>query len=344
MPTRPSVQVRPAAPGDFEAMVDLELASAEHHAALDPDGWRVPARADVAAFARERLASDPERAALVATVDREVVGMVEIAMLTPGHPGGAIAQVPSADLGITVAPAWRGRGVGGELMRAAERWALDHGARRMVLDMAAANAGARRFYERLGYEVHGLLMRRSLSAAVEPGSVEEPRSIPTLRGDRVVLRPLRAQDRERLIEVLADPTVATWWDTRGPDVSADELLADDEVTPFAVDVDGELIGSIQYAEEGDPDYRHAGIDIFLASTDQGRGFGTDALRTLARYLLEVRGHHRLTIDPAAANERAIHTYAKIGFRPVGVMRQYERGRDGTFHDGLLMDLLAGELR
>jgi aminoglycoside 6'-N-acetyltransferase len=26
-----------------------------------------------------------------------------------------------------------------------------------------------------------------------------------------------------------------------------------------------------------------------------------------------------------------------------VMRRYERGPDGTFHDGLLMDLLAEEL-
>jgi len=33
----------------------------------------------------------------------------------------------------------------------------------------------------------------------------------------------------------------------------------------------------------------------------------------------------------------------VGFRPVGVMRRYERGADGTFHDGLLMDLLAEEL-
>jgi aminoglycoside 6'-N-acetyltransferase len=28
---------------------------------------------------------------------------------------------------------------------------------------------------------------------------------------------------------------------------------------------------------------------------------------------------------------------------VGIMRQYERGPDGTWHDGLLMDLLADEL-
>ena len=56
-----------------------------------------------------------------------------------------------------------------------------------------------------------------------------------------------------------------------------------------------------------------------------------------------RGHHRLIIDPAVANERAIATYASLGFKPVGVMRRYERGPDGTWHDGLLMDLLADEL-
>src|SRR6185295_11085520 len=40
---------------------------------------------------------------------------------------------------------------------------------------------------------------------------------------------------------------------------------------------------------------------------------------------------------------AITGYRKVGFRPVGVMRQYERGPEGEWHDGLLMDLLAGEL-
>ena len=104
-----------------------------------------------------------------------------------------------------------------------------------------------------------------------------------------------------------------------------------------------VIGSIQFSEVDEPDYRSAGIDLFLATDAQGHGYGTDAVRTVARYLIQVRGHHRLTIDPAAANERAIHVYGKVGFRPVGVMRSYERGSDGTWHDGLLMDLLADEL-
>ncbi len=65
---------------------------------------------------------------------------------------------------------------------------------------------------------------------------------------------------------------------------------------------------------------------------------------LARYLVNDRGHHRLVIDPAADNEPAIRCYAAVGFRPVGIMRRYERDPDGVgWHDGLLMDLLAEEL-
>lgn len=90
-------------------------------------------------------------------------------------------------------------------------------------------------------------------------------------------------------------------------------------------------------------YRHARIDTYLAGRFQGHGAGSEAVGLLARFLFEQRGHHRITIDPAAANRQAIRSYAKVGFRPVRIMRQYERGSDGHFHDGLLMDHLRDEL-
>jgi aminoglycoside 6'-N-acetyltransferase len=167
---------------------------------------------------------------------------------------------------------------------------------------------------------------------------------PTLNGALVGLRPLRPDDRDRLRDILAQPEVARWWDTADPESAGDEwLLEDGDSVGFAIELEGTVIGSIQYAEENEPGYRHAGIDLFLDTDHRGRGLGPDAIRALARYLIDVRGHHRLTIDPSAANERAIHAYRRVGFRPVGVMRQYERAPDGTWHDGLLMDLLAGEL-
>jgi len=91
-------------------------------------------------------------------------------------------------------------------------------------------------------------------------------------------------------------------------------------------------------------YRHAGIDIFLTTSRHGEGSGTEVIRLLAGYLFEERGYHRLTIDPAAENTTAIRAYERVGFRRVGIMRRYERGPDGVWRDGLLMDMLKEELR
>jgi aminoglycoside 6'-N-acetyltransferase len=164
-----------------------------------------------------------------------------------------------------------------------------------------------------------------------------------LRGEHVLLRLLAAADVPLLTGIARQPGVARWW----PDLHADELRrkADGagDVVAFAVEIDGEVVGLAQYHEEDDPEYRHAGIDLLLADGWQDRGLGTDTVRTLARYLVRERGHHRLVIDPAADNGRAIRCYEKAGFRRVGILREYQRAPDGRWRDGLLMDLVAREL-
>ena len=166
----------------------------------------------------------------------------------------------------------------------------------------------------------------------------------SLHGEVVHVRPVTASDAARLTEILTHPGVARWWGRWDLDrVRAEVIDPDDGTVTFAVEADGQVIGLVQYAQEDDPDYRHASIDISLHPTWHGRGLGADAVRTLARYLFEHRGHHRITIDPAAHNQRAIRSYQRVGFRPVGVMRRYERGADGSWHDGLLMDLLPEDL-
>jgi len=163
-----------------------------------------------------------------------------------------------------------------------------------------------------------------------------------LRGERVALRRLVADDLDAVYGVLQEPEVAHWWGVFDAGRIRAELLDTPQTTSFAIEVDGGFAGVVMYSEELDPDYRHAGIDIFLAGAYQDQGYGSEAIRVLALYLFGERGHHRLTIDPALANERAIRAYERVGFRPVGVMREYERGPDGTWNDGLLMDLLARE--
>ncbi|MDQ6875144.1 MAG: GNAT family N-acetyltransferase [Actinomycetota bacterium] len=161
----------------------------------------------------------------------------------------------------------------------------------------------------------------------------------------MLIRPGRVSDVNPLGQILAEPEVRLWWGDPEPAEEIQARLTDDE-GPYrlVLEVDGQVAGAIEYHEENAPDYRHAGIDIFLSDRVSGRGIGEQAVRLLASFLVGERGHHRLTIDPAASNARAIRCYQKVGFEPVGLMREYERGADGSFHDGMLMDLLARDLR
>ncbi|MBB5873794.1 RimJ/RimL family protein N-acetyltransferase [Allocatelliglobosispora scoriae] len=164
----------------------------------------------------------------------------------------------------------------------------------------------------------------------------------TLTGDTVLLRPATTADIPRLAEIRATPAVLAHWHTDG-DLPAElaEDLVDPELATLVVEHGGTVVGAIQWGAEEDPIYRHASIDIYLDPAVHGRGLGTDAVRTLARHLIAERGFHRLVIDPSADNAAAIACYTRVGFRPVGILRQYERDTDGKgWHDGLLMDLLA----
>ena len=165
----------------------------------------------------------------------------------------------------------------------------------------------------------------------------------TLRGERVTLRPLTTEDVPRLAEIAAEPEVAYWWLGLSEDDLREKAGGDEDALVLVIEEQGEVVGLIEAGEEDDPDYRHANIDVFVSGARRGQGVGADAIRTLARHLFKDRGHHRITIDPAAGNERAIRAYERVGFKRVGIMRRYERGVDGEWHDGLLLDLLPEEL-
>lgn len=165
----------------------------------------------------------------------------------------------------------------------------------------------------------------------------------TLRGERVTLRPITLEDAPRLAEIAAEPEIARWWLGLTEDDLRDKAGPDEEAMVFVIEESGDVIGLVEAVEENEPDYRHAGIDIFVTAARRGQGLGADTIRALARHLFEDRGHHRITIDPAVANERAIRAYERVGFKRVGIMRRYERGVDGEWHDGLLLDLLPEEM-
>ena len=104
-----------------------------------------------------RRISDPSREVYLALVNSEIVGFVVLVM----H-GAFTGYVQS----ICVAPEWRNRGIGSWLMSFAEKRIFAE-TPNAFLCVSSFNEGARRFYERLGYEVVGELKNYLISGHSE---------------------------------------------------------------------------------------------------------------------------------------------------------------------------------
>ena len=86
-------------------------------------------------------------AVLVAVVGEEVVGY----MCLKDEHASAIAWVTD----LVVAPAWRRKGAGSTLLTAAQVWAAERKARRLVLEIISKNQAGIRLAQKFGYEFCG---------------------------------------------------------------------------------------------------------------------------------------------------------------------------------------------
>jgi ribosomal protein S18 acetylase RimI-like enzyme len=105
-------------------------------------------------FVRNNIAKGHPQ--LVALDEGKVVGWCDI---TPaGRPTSAHCGV----LGMALLPAWRGRGLGVRLIRAALEAAREHGFTRVELTVRADNLRAQSLYARVGFRVEGRKRRAVL--------------------------------------------------------------------------------------------------------------------------------------------------------------------------------------
>ena len=173
-----------------------------------------------------------------------------------------------------------------------------------------------------------------------------------IRGQRIYLRSIERDDLdlchawmndEDLRSTLAQrypmslPREADWIErvTRGQDPS--------EMTFAICLADGDRhIGNCGLMAI-DRDNRTATLGILIGEKDyRGRGFGTEALRTLCRFAFEEMDLRKIRLDTHAGNEAALRAYEKVGFRREGLLRQ-EFYRKGRALDVVRMGLLRDEL-
>jgi ribosomal protein S18 acetylase RimI-like enzyme len=161
------VEIREFTSQDAESAARLYIQSAEHHAELDPDFYRVPALEAVVAHYQDmakRIKTEPFHCFL-AESDEVVVGMVEVRISNSPSPYSMLRPRRVASADIVVDSGSRRQGIGRALMQRAEERARDHGATSLMLDMLRANEPALAVYTALGYEDHGaMLLKRHISS------------------------------------------------------------------------------------------------------------------------------------------------------------------------------------
>lgn len=88
--------------------------------------------------------------------------------------------------------------------------------------------------------------------------------------------------------------------------------------------------------------RWAIFGIIIGEKDcWNKGYGTEATRLMVRYGFWELNLNRIELAVVAFNERAIHSYEKLGFQREVVKRQ-ALYRGGEYHDTIIMGLLCDE--
>jgi RimJ/RimL family protein N-acetyltransferase len=140
--------IRPAVPGDAEALVSLAAAVGS-----EPEGWLIadgPWRSvgDERRYLRA-LRRYAHAAVFVAEAREGIVGRLSLAR----DPHPASAHV--ADLGLMVAAGWRRRGIGRALLAQAVEWAREADVRKLELHVFPHNEPAIALYEAFGFVREG---------------------------------------------------------------------------------------------------------------------------------------------------------------------------------------------
>lgn len=173
---------------------------------------------------------------------------------------------------------------------------------------------------------------------------------PTLQGEMIVLRPVRADDVEAMWDMLSDPegnrltgTTRTFTHEEVEAWCASREAAEGRYD-FAVTANGsdEYRGEI-VLNDVDEDVRCAGLRLAMRPAYRGRGYGTEAIELVLGFAFDGLGMHRVELEALSINTRAVSLYENIGFRVEGRRRDGYRDGDG-WCDAIVMSMLEDEYR
>jgi [ribosomal protein S5]-alanine N-acetyltransferase len=178
-----------------------------------------------------------------------------------------------------------------------------------------------------------------------------PDPVPTLRGERLVLRAPKPSDIDDRLRHPIDPEEedgygGSWrraW--AGERFHSRERLAaprarrPDELA-WGIEHRGGCIGGCALRVDTGNHRASYSVGIFVRAL-RGIGLGREATRLVVNWGFRGLGLHRVELEVLTGNERAIRCYESVGFRREGIRREAELYPDG-WKDFLQMGMVAGE--
>jgi RimJ/RimL family protein N-acetyltransferase len=179
-----------------------------------------------------------------------------------------------------------------------------------------------------------------------------PAIAPTLRGQRVTLRPMTHADAPHLVRWANEPDFAWFQWGRRPGRFADDeaarrwmdVIAEHRGIVFVIEHEGRPVGQVNYRDL-QPKGLSAEVGIGIGEPALwGKGLGREALGLLVKHLVDDLGVHRVSLSVLAYNDRAIASYKAAGFEVEGVERDGVMTDKGYFADDVKMAYVVGRTR
>ena len=126
------------------------------------DIWRnvldIPVTDECLSETYTKMNGDDRYTTFVAEADGKIIGLVTmVTALAIGHPNGY-----TKINGLGVLPEYQNKGVGGMLLKHAEKMAIENGTRYIGLASGFRREEAHAFYEHMGYQKTSYWLRKSL--------------------------------------------------------------------------------------------------------------------------------------------------------------------------------------
>ena len=173
----------------------------------------------------------------------------------------------------------------------------------------------------------------------------------SLRGQLVTLREFRPDDIDDALHVVGDDRVTTWlsFDSRSPEATAQmitgaiERARHEPRTEYYLAVADDTDALIGFVRLGFAGVQAAKLGYAIRADRWGKGYATDACRTMIEFGFTRLGRHRISAAIGPDNAASIAVVRKLGMTHEGRLRDHVF-TNGAWRDSDLFSILEQDVR